>query len=405
MTSSLVEALAKPTPPAIGRPESKNLTNQIEVKGDVVEATVNRPADSTSAPEGEARALLAKHDLDPAQFVVTGFRSSEWTMMNGDLGTSTRFVFARTGSTAAGQRPPIDELVKSVKKHKGKAKREQGDHGFLVLLGDTQFGKIDGDGADGTFNRAVTGLDQAADLLAWHRRRFDIGHVHIAWLGDHVEGFVSQGGANVWRTQLTLNEQIRLSRRLMQHALEVFGPEAEKVTMAAVPGNHGETTRFSGKGVTRYDDSHDTESLIALSEAAAMNPGAYGHVEFYVPHTDEMTVVLDVAGTTIGHAHGHQWRPNKALEWWGGQDFGGGSMRGTDVLVAGHLHHQHVEEQGWVKTLPSGEQVKAVRTFIQTPALESESTWWRHAKGVTGSPGLLVGVTKDGLVRGLEAVR
>jgi hypothetical protein len=405
LTSSLVEALAKPTPRRIGKPESKSLTSQIEVKGNVVEATVNRPATSTTEPEGEARELLSKHGLDPALFIVTGFRSSEWSMPGGGLGTSTRFTFARKGSPESGERPPIDDLVKAIKKHKPRAKREQGDHGFLVLLGDMQFGKIDGDGAEGTLRRGIDGLNAAADLLAWHRKRFDIGHVHIAWLGDHVEGFQSQGGANVWRTQLTLSEQQRLSRRLMRHAMETFAPEAQRLTMAAVPGNHGETVRFSGKGVTRYDDSHDTESLIALSEAAEYNPDAFGHVEFYVPETDEMTVVLDVAGTTIAHAHGHQFRPSKHLDWWQGQDFGGGSIRGADVLVCGHLHHELVEEQGWTRTLPSGEQVKSVRTFIQTPALEAESTWWRHAKGVTGSPGVMVGVTKDGLVRGLEVVR
>lgn len=406
--TSLADALAKPTSPKVGKAESKSLTNQIEVRGDVVEATINRPAFDATNPEGEARDLLEKYGLDPELYIVSGFRSSEWTMAGGGLGKSSRFTFALKGSKAAEavqERPPIDDMIARIKKHRPKAKRADGDHGFLVLLGDMQFGKIDGDGAEGTLQRGIEGLNEAADLLAWHRKRFAIGHVHVAWLGDHVEGFQSQGGANVWRTQLTLSEQMRLSRRLMEHAMELFAPLCTRLTMAAVPGNHGETTRFAGKGVTRYDDSHDTEGLIALSEAAKYNPKAFGHVEFYVPDTDEMTVVLDVAGTTVAHVHGHQFRSGKHLDWWQGQDFGGGAIRGADVLVAGHLHHELVEEQGWVQTLPTGETAKSVRTFIQTPALESESTWWRHAKGVTGSPGLIVGVTKDGLLRGLEVVR
>lgn len=45
------------------------------------------------------------------------------------------------------------------------------------------------------------------------------------------------------------------------------------------------------------------------------------------------------------------------------------------------------------------------RTFIQIPAMESESTWWRHMKGTRGAPGLIVAITKDGEVPVKEVVR
>jgi hypothetical protein len=48
-------------------------------------------------------------------------------------------------------------------------------------------------------------------------------------------------------------------------------------------------------------------------------------------------------------------------------------------LVAGHLHHEFMTEN-----------------FIQVPAMESESTWFRHIKGDISTPGLVVAVTKDG---------
>lgn len=214
----------------------------------------------------------------------------------------------------------------------------------------------------------------------------------MAWLGDHVEGFVSQGGANTWRTQLTLNEQIRLTRRVMLHALLLFAPMCSRLTMAAVPGNHGEAVRVGGKGVTRYDDSHDTESLIAVKDAAELNPDRFGHVEFYVPDTDELIVVVECSGTVVGHAHGHQWRPGKHFEWWKGQAFNQASpMHLVDLLLAGHLHHEFLDTDGW-------------RTFLQPPAMESESTWWRHARGTTGAPGLIVAVTKDGRIPVKEVV-
>ena len=246
-------------------------------------------------------------------------------------------------------------------------------------------------GVEGTVERTIAYLGQAAKLLADYSSRFDIGHVHIAWMGDHVEGFNSQGGANAWRTKLTLTEQIRLTRRIMLHALELFAPLANRVTMAAVPGNHGEAVRFDGKGVTRYDDSHDTESLIAVADAAKLS-GKFGHVEFYTPDTDELTVLLEVAGTKIAHAHGHQWRPGKQFEWWAGQAFNReSSMHVADVLLAGHLHHDHIERDG-------------SRLFIGAPAMEAESTWFRHRKGTGGCPGLITAVVKDGLVTPIELV-
>ncbi|QDK03767.1 exonuclease [Streptomyces phage Yasdnil] len=388
--------LAKPTAPAVKKanPE-KDFTRQIEIKGDDADVTVR--SESFESNESEAIRVLEGQGLDPAEWTVTGFRSSEWTMANGDTGVSTRFQFKRECATFA-ERPPIDELLSAIEAYAPPQPEtlivnKGGEHTLIIAIGDMQFGKIDGDGVEGTLRRTVECLNRAADLLGVYRLRYNITHVHIAWLGDHIEGFVSQGGANTWRTQLTLNEQIRLTRRVMLHAMLLFAPLVERLTMAAVPGNHGEAVRINGKGVTRYDDSHDTESLIAVKDAADLNPERFGHVEFYVPDTDELTVVVECSGTVVAHAHGHQWRPGKHFEWWKGQAFNRESaMHDADLLLAGHLHHEHVDTDGW-------------RSFLQPPAMESESTWWRHAKGTTGAPGLIVAVTKDGLTDLKEVVR
>ncbi|MGW0861326.1 hypothetical protein [Streptomyces sp. NPDC002611] len=393
MSELLDELLAKPTGPSVparATDPERDFTKQIEVSGD--EAAVTVRGENFEANESAATAVLQGQGLDPAEWTVTGLRSSEWTMANGDMGVSTRFSFSRKCVTFA-ERPPIDDLVAAIQSYTPiEPLEEDGDHTFIVALGDMQFGKIDGDGAEGTLKRTIDCLNRAADLLYVYKQRFDIDHVHIAWLGDHVEGFVSQGGANTWRTQLTLNEQIRLTRRVMLHALLLFAPRVSRLTVAAVPGNHGEAVRINGKGVTRYDDSHDTESLIAVKDAADLTPDRFGHVEFYVPDTDELTVVVECSGTVVAHAHGHQWRPGKHFDWWRGQAFNKDSaLHQADLLLAGHLHHEHVDTDG-------------PRTFLQPPAMESESTWWRHAKGTTGAPGLIVAVTKDGRVPVKEVV-
>jgi hypothetical protein len=389
--------LAKPVGPAVPARTTdpdKDFTRQIEVKGDAADVTVR--AETFEQTESAATDVLRGQGLDPAEWTVTGFRSSEWTMANGDTGVSTRFSFARCASVTEGGGLPLDDLLAAIDSTPPDPVtmfvRDGEEYTFIVALGDMQFGKIDGDGVEGTLARTIACLDKAADLLAEYRLRFNIRHVHIPWLGDHIEGFVSQGGANTWRTPLTLNEQIRLTRRVMLHALLLFAPMCSRLTMAAVPGNHGEAVRFMGKGVTRYDDSHDTESLIAVKDAADLNPERFGHVEFFVPDTDELSVVVECSGTVVAHVHGHQFRPGKHFEWWKGQAFGRKSaMHQADVLLAGHLHHEFIEADG-------------PRTFIQVPSMESESTWFRHSKGAEGAPGLIVAVTSKGRVPVKEVV-
>lgn len=380
----LNELLAKPVGPEQPKRELQpsDLTKELELTGNTLTAVLTDEPGVIN--EGTALAFLEQEGQNPSDWEVTGFRKSQWD--SGDaVRESVRFTFKRAEKATAAPLP-LDELMEALEDYHVPAERPTGSHGFLVLIGDMQFGKIDGDGAAGTLERTIMCIAKAAALLEMYSTIYDIGHVHIAWLGDHIEGFVSQGGANVWRTNLTLNEQIRLTRRVMLYALKTFAPMAEKVTMAAVPGNHGESVRFEGTGLTRYDDSHDTEALIAVADAAELKPEDFGHVTFFVPQTDELIVVTEVAGTIVAHHHGHKFGSKKdaVWDWWEGQAFNRESpMHMADLLVAGHLHHEHTESNG-------------SRLFIQAPALEQESTWFRHNQGVGGSPGLMVAITKDG---------
>ncbi|MFI0984997.1 hypothetical protein [Streptomyces exfoliatus] len=370
----------------------RDFTRRIEVSGDAAEVTVRGPEGVD--PGSSAADVLRTHGLDPTEWEVTGFRSSEWTMPNGEPGVSARFSFGRRPGGALAERPSVDELLRVFEEAPAeKPEPVHGEHTFVVALGDMQFGKIDGDGPEGTLLRALQCVEKAVNAFHEYAERFPIDHVHLAWLGDHVEGFVSQGGANTWRTRLTLTEQIRLTRRLMAHAIIRFAPLVSRLTVVAVPGNHGEAVRPGGKGVTRYDDSHDTDALVSVGEAPSLAGEEFAHVEIFVPDTDELTVVVDCSGTVVAHAHGHQWRPGKHFEWWRGQAFDKTSaMHTADLLLAAHLHHEFVDTDG-------------PRTFVQIPAMESESTWWRHRKGTRGAPGLMVMVTRNGDVPVKEVIR
>lgn len=394
----LAELLSKPVGPAIkGRSlTDADITRKLEIKGDV--ATVEIKGAPEDTDESSAIAHLISKGEDPNLWEPSGFRSSEWTMPNGMTGEAARYTFTRRKTLGQVLDIDLSELLATIDSTPRLSPDKLvsvggGGWTLIVAIGDMQFGKTDGDGIKGTLRRTIACLDRARDrALELRKQGYLIEHIHIAWLGDHIEGFVSQGGANVWRTQLTLNEQIRLTRRVMLHALLIFSPICSRLTMAAVPGNHGETVRFAGKGITRYDDSHDTESLIAVADAAQLNPDRFGHVEFFVPETDEMTVVVECSGTIVAHAHGHQWSPNKHFIWWKGQAFDKSSaMHMADVLLAGHLHHEHIEAEG-------------PRTFIGVPSMESESTWFRHRTGTTGAPGLLLALTRDGVTNMKEVI-
>jgi predicted phosphodiesterase len=289
-----------------------------------------------------------------------------------------RYRFAVEQDLAAAATRDIDDLVARVKASRGKARvaaeAPADARAFVVAVGDTQIGKGDGDGAEGTVGRVLASIDaQAARLRELRKLGRPIGPVYLLWLGDCVEGFVSQGGGNAWRTPMTLTEQVRVVRRLMLHQVETFRGLTDQLVLASVPGNHDEAVRF-GKGITRYDDSWAVEAAVQVGDALAVNPAAYGHVSIAVPGKDELTLTLDIAGTTVGLAHGHQMRTGKAAEWWAQQAHGLQPIGDATLLMIAHLHHLRVEQGG-------------AKTVIQVPSYESESTWWRHRAGQVAPTG------------------
>jgi hypothetical protein len=284
----------------------------------------------------------------------------------------------------------LEDLIAVAKKAKP-VRPIVGDGAFLVAIGDTQFGKVDGDGLEGTIQRVLDSTQRAVDRLKELRK---LGHrpehVYITWLGDCIEGFVSQGGGNAWRTPTTLTEQVRIVRRLMLEQINAFRGLASGVVLASVPGNHDEAVRF-GKQTTRYDDSWAVESAVAVADAMEINPAAYGHCSVVVPGRDELTLTLDMAGTITGLAHGHQIPGGKVQDWWGKQAHGMQPIGEATLLLTAHLHHLRVEQGG-------------PKTSIQVPAMESESTYWRHRTGQVAPAGVVTALVGSGTWNDLQVV-
>lgn len=247
--------------------------------------------------------------------------------------------------------------------------------GGLYLAGEAMIPthNCDGDGVEGTVQRFLEKTRRAVEQYVSTSRG---APVHIVHLGDCIEGFVSQGGANTFRTTLTLTEQVDLYEQLLLEQITLFADVAPSVTVTGVPGNHDEANR----PIHKYSDSWAIQALKSLERALSpsVNPN-FSHVHFQYPGDDELVVVFDIAGLKVAAAHGHKF-PRGAdgyMKWWEKQSFGNQPVAEAKLLLAGHKHHLLVVEP----TLG--------RMFMQVPSLESDSAWFRHAAGVSGSPGLV----------------
>jgi hypothetical protein len=386
---SLVDMLAtKPAVElaAVQRQAPKGWQAGKEMIGDEGTVTTRGAVD----PDASEHKLLTASGFNPDEWQIVGpIRHSTWeaqTPSGIQELTSHRFNVQRTTPSNYA----IEELLKHVGRRKSAPKPGTGAGTFHLANGDYQFGKSDGDGTAGTLDRVIQSIDIAASEFRQSRKR-STAFAHLSFMGDCLEGFVSQGGKNAWRTELTLTEQLRLTRRVFLYAIDQFAPLTERLTVVSVPGNHDEAVR--DPGMTRYDDSFAIDALVAVTDAMALNPLVYGHVETFIPRKDELSVTLDVNGTVVTHYHGHQHRRGKHWEWWQGSSFDRRypDLYMADVALSAHGHTFQLDTKG-------------DRTWIMTPAQEQESTWWRHRTGDRGAPGALIFTTEGGRAGGFTVV-
>lgn len=282
---------------------------------------------------------------------------------------SYTFRIARTSS----RQNHVDELIKLVNKKPGKQPGKTTDEVYVFAMGDSQLGKVDAHGSEGI----VTAWSESLANARADWTRCGRPSVLIAGLGDHIEGNQSQGGRNFYRSDLTISEQLRVFRRMLLSTIDAF-IEAPTVQVGIVNGNHDDIQRFQA---TDASDGHATESAIAVAEALALNAARYGHVSIYVPGKDQDHLVLDVNGTNFILIHGHQFARGKAMEWWEKQTFNNHPAGVADIMLHGHEHEFQISS-------------RRDRLVVCVPALEEESTWFKHKQGAVGRRGVLTFTTK-----------
>jgi hypothetical protein len=159
--------------------------------------------------------------------------------------------------------------------------------------------------------------------------------------------------------------------------VKAFAPLVDELVIPTVPGNHDEPHRIV---LTDPVDSWQIEVVSAVQDACAENPDL-AHVQFRYPERDSLTLALDLNGTMVGFTHGHQARD--LPKWWEGQATGRTPVGGCDVLISAHFHHYKVSQVG-------------PRLWIQTPAMDGGSPWFRNTRGLESPTGIVSLVVGDG---------
>lgn len=336
--------------------------------------SVPRPA----GDEPDHAELLAEFELDPAKWRITGLRRSKWQRWDGEWLESFRATFVpSSGSVYVDPQELLDIVAKWKPQSTPRkpVKPSVSPVAYVVVLADTQVGKIDGDGSEGIIKNVLHKTDLAvARLKELRKAGREIDTIYLPQLGDCIEGFSSQGGKHIWRTDLDLTAQIRVYRRLLLHMVKTFAPLADKVIVPCVPGNHDEAVRVGNSMATTYTDSFALDAASAVADALADHPD-FKHVSFVFPKYDTLSVTLDMAGTVVGLIHGHQCR-GKAVDWWKNMAHGQQDIGEATLLLSGHYHHLRIEQSGR-------------KTWIQAPALDGGSQWFENSSGQAAPAGML----------------
>lgn len=245
---------------------------------------------------------------------------------------------------------------------------------FTVVYADMQIGKWEpaAGGTDRTVARILALTDQAVAEYRALAKRGKVGPVALVFPGDGCEGYVSWGGRLIARTDLFPTEMVRVYRRLVAHAVMAFAKVAPAVAVIAVSGNHDQSTR---QVETAHHDSWDVDAAAAVCERLSDQPEKFGHVTWHFPGVDKDVVTLDLAGTIVAVAHGHQCKGG-AEKWWAAQAHGMLPAGEATLLVTGHYHHLRAVQSG-------------AKTWLQAPALDNGSEWWARETGDSAPSGLL----------------
>jgi len=342
-----------------------------------VPKTINSPMD---APPPDDIEILESLGVDPDIWAVSTYNKSTWQTASGEWRVAYKATLARRGRIIAYDSDEAEAILRgysNVRRHRTRTRAAKRTSRMLMVpVGDLQLGKSEGGGTVGTVERFAALTQRIYELVV---DQGGVDRLILPWLGDCIEGLVSQGGKNVASLDIPITEQVRAYRRLIVHQVALLAPWAEQVLVPVVPGNHDETYRMQEMPIT---DSWAIEGASAAAEVLEAS-GKYGNVQFVFPDEGEGNIVVDVGSPksplVLGFTHGHLWKTgaDAALKWWQGQSHGRQPMGQADIMVSAHLHHYRMAQTG------------GNRTWLQLPALDGGSQWFVRGCGEDSPAGMV----------------
>jgi predicted phosphodiesterase len=341
-------------------------------------------------PPSEWADIIRELGLDPSVWTVD--ESQPVQVRTWDSGDKRMYYYRATvlPSTEVVQSPDVDALIREVKRRKPKPPVDiLAERALVVCLADWQAGKSDHGGVEALVERLMALKDAVpARVKQAQKTGAPISALYVIGMGDMVEGCGNDHYAmQDFSVALDRRQQVKLVRRILTMMVTEWSKLPVKMVIGCVPGNHGENRR-GGKAYTTFEDNDDLAAFEQVAEIIGHNPDAYGNISWVIPDGD-MTITLDVCGTVVAFAHGHQFTGsglplNKAKTWWKGKMAAMHPTGDARVLVFGHYHHLQVLQDG-------------PRTIFGCPSNDGGSRWFEERGGPTTACGTLTFVCdKDG---------
>ena len=310
--------------------------------------------------------LLRLHGYDPEHFYIWNDQVGQTThVKDGQIVQVWYKVrFARKLSSLA-EDPSLGDYIRGPRE----PVETVGKNWLHIVLTDQHVGKSKeaGGGTEIIAKRWLESVERAIRGRKW-------AGINLAFAGDIIEGYVSQNGANILNTDLTLPDQLVTATRLVVETINLALEYAQEVVVAAVPGNHGETTRTQKVAMKDNFDIYIIQAVQAQFERWL--PEA--PLTFNYPAYEYGEVVYEAGGTNVCLVHGHLFNGQMkgAEKWWNGQIVNGRPAEKAQVLIAGHFHNFEMSN------------FTHDRWIVFGPSLEDESVWFSNKTGSTSRPGV-----------------
>lgn len=345
--------------------------------------TVYRVRQHRESCAGSLRDMIEGADLDPAAFRVdtSNIRvSKRQSMKDGSWYYSYSAKVTERAPEAGVSAEQIQQWSQALRRSKAAAAPKRLTDGtYLIMLADPQLGKKGTGEAVENWKRAVAG--HAAKI-----RLLKPAAVHVAWMGDEIEGVSGNYTNQLFTVELNLSQQLELDYDLRVWTLRQLAALGLPLSASSVVSNHGEWTRMGDKEPrTTRNDNASTHIARQVQKLFREVEPFGGPVIDWTIGDGAPGVTVQLSGASVYFTHGYvekgrgagsEARVKGAMERQILADPAG--MGATKLFVAAHYHHfaaQHFEG----------------RTLMMCPALEAEgsSEYMRDQYGVWSTAGSL----------------